>query len=57
MQYLRKEIISAVQYLKDTIPKTQDSEPAALRSQNPAGRTAVTAVVQYLEETTQKVRR
>ena len=41
VQYLRKVIIPAAQYLKDTIPKIQDREPAAFRSQNPAGLTAV----------------
>ena len=38
----------------------QGSEPAALLYQNPAGRTQVVKllyVVQYLEETTQKLRR
>ena len=38
MQYLRKAIIPVVQYLKDTIPKTQDNEPASLRSEIPAER-------------------
>ena len=41
VQYLEKIIIPVAQYLKDTIPKTQDSEPLAFRSQNPAGHTAV----------------
>ena len=41
MRYLRKVIDPAVQYPKDTIPRTQDIEPAALWSQNPAGRTAL----------------
>ena len=41
MQYLIKVIIPIMQYLKGTIPKTQDSEPAALWSQNLAGRIVV----------------
>ena len=38
MQYLRKVIISVVQYLKDTIIPMTEQRPLSFRYKNPAGR-------------------
>ena len=46
---------SAMTSEENTSKRTQDSEPAALRSQDPAARS--NAVVQYLEGTIPKMRR